>query len=129
MFDITFTAAGEQIGLTQDININAWSPGDVVEAMAEITVENPVNLRAVRLYMRANGSIGGTGAAIETMDMLPVNRTGPDETFSMPVRTQRIVIPAFDAKTWLTFNLRAIASRAGSYKLRVKNLRVVKVVA
>lgn len=125
-----FLAANDVVRLVSDIAIGNWSPGDIVEAYAEIEVVGAVNLRAVQLELSVSGTnSAGVQVGQPTQDMNNGGSTvGPDEDYVLFERTRVIQISAAMAtKAFMSVGLRGIAAQAaaeGATSIRVRRLVV-----
>jgi hypothetical protein len=103
----TFTAAGEEVRLVQDVAIGLWSPGDIVQGHAEVAVDaGSVNLASVMAYVQANGTIGGNGVAATAMDGYAGAGMGATttEAYKVNLSTEKLNVPNYDVKSWITFH-------------------------
>jgi lysophospholipase L1-like esterase len=123
----TFAAAGDEVNIHQDAAIGNWSPGDIVQASAEVSVDSgSSNLAGVYLYVQANGSGNGTSAQT-AMDGYCVGLgAGPTTAYKTYLLTEKLVIPNFSTKTWLTCHVKAVAAGAGSATVRVRRVQLRK---
>jgi len=126
----TFLAANDVVRLVSDIAIGNWSPGDIVEAYAEIEVIGAVNLRAVQLEVSISGTNSGGGQVGQpTQDMNNgASTVGPDEDYILFERTRVIQIsPAMTTKGFMSVGLRGVAAQAaaaGATSIKIKRLVV-----
>lgn len=124
----TFGAANEEIRIQQDVALANWSPGDIIRATAEVSVDaGSSNLAGVYLYLQCNGT-GDPGSlgAQTAMDMYPQTAQGPTETYTISLETESLQIPAYTTKSWVTMYVRAISSGAGSATVRVRRASIRK---
>lgn len=125
-----FLAANDVVRLVSDISIGNWSPGDIVEAYAEIEVVGAVNLKAVQLEVSISGTnSGGVQVGQPTQDMNNgASTVGPDEDYILFERTRVIQIPtAMTTKAFMSVGLRGIAAQAaaaGATSIRIRRLVV-----
>jgi hypothetical protein len=125
----TFAAAGEEVRVVQDIAIGLWNPGDILEAHAEVAVDaGSVNLASVMLYLQANGTIGGSAAPITAMDGYSAAGMGSTttEAYKVNLSTEKLIVPNYDVKSWVTMHVKAIGSGAGSATFRVRRATAKK---
>ena len=126
VIDATFTAAGEEIRLYQDVNIANWLPGDIVEVYADVQiVGNPTCLASVALYLGHNTGSGGT--TYDSFDLLHgvTSEAGPDHAMSLPLKTRPYVLnPTVGAGPFLTARARIYSSGAGTAQIIVKQMGV-----
>ncbi len=130
-----FLAANDVVRLVSDIAIGNWSPGDIVEAYAEIEVVGAVNLRAVQLELSVSGTnSAGVQVGQPTQDMNNgASTVGPDEDYILFERTRAIQISAAMAtKAFMSVGLRGIAAQAaadGATSIRIRRLVVNRLTA
>jgi hypothetical protein len=125
----TFTAAGEEVRVIQDIAIGLWNPGDFVQAHAEVFVDaGSVNLAGVQLYLQANGTIGGNAAPVTTMDGYCSGSMGTTttEAYKVNLSTESLAIPNYDVKSWVTLHIKAVGSGVGTATFRVRRATAKK---
>jgi hypothetical protein len=125
----TFTAAGEEMRVVQDVAIGLWSPGDIVQGHAEVAVDaGSVNLASVMVYVQANGTIGGNGVAATAMDGYSGAGMGATttEAYKVNLSTEKLNVPNYDVKSWITLHIKAIAAGAGSATFRVRRATAKK---
>lgn len=123
----TFAAAGDEINIHQDATLANWSQGDIVQASAEVVVDSgSSNLAGVCLYIQANGS-GNGFAAMTAMDGYCTGLgAGPTTGYRTFLLTEKLVIPNYATKTWLTCHVKAFASGVGSATVRVRRVQLRK---
>lgn len=124
----TFAAAGEEVRIVQDVAIGNWSPGDILNASAEVIVDaGSVNLAGVTLYVQANGKIGATDTPVTAMDGYCTG-TGATtkEGYALSLRTENLPVPAYTTKSWVTVHVKAVASGAGSATIRIRRAQAHK---
>lgn len=125
-----FLAANDAVRLVSDIALANWSPGDFIEAYAEIEVTGAANLRAIQLEVSVNGTnSSGVQVGQPTQDMNNgASTVGPDEDYVLFERTRVIQIsPAMTTKAFMSIGLRGIAAQAaaaGATSIRIKRLVV-----
>lgn len=125
-----FLAAGDVVRLTSDITLANWSPGDIIEANAEIEVYGASNLKPIQLELSTNGT-NSSGAQVgpQTQDMnVGASTVGPDEDYILFQRTKVVQIPTtMTNKAFMAVGLRCIAAQAaaaGATSIRLKRLVV-----
>lgn len=122
----TFTAANEEVRITQDVALNLWNPGDILQAEAELVVDaGSTNLAGVYLYLQCNGS-GNGFASYTAMDLFPLTAAGTSEGYKVMMQTEKLLIPNYTTKSWVTCYIRAIAAGAGGATFRVRRATVRK---
>ncbi|MEG3084814.1 hypothetical protein U1707_14265 [Sphingomonas sp. PB2P12] len=125
-----FLATNDVVRLVSDIAIGNWSPGDIVEAYAEIEVMGAINLKAVQLELSISGTnASGVQVGQPTQDMNNGSSTvGPDEDYILFERTRVIqVSAAMTTKAFMSVGLRGIAAQAaaaGATSIRIRRLVV-----
>lgn len=130
-----FLAANDVVRLVSDIAIGNWSPGDIVEAYAEIEIVGAVNLRAVQLELSVSGTnSAGVQVGQPTQDMNNgASTVGPDEDYVLFERTRVIQISAaMTTKAFMSVGLRGIAAQAaadGATSIRIRRLVVNRLTA
>jgi hypothetical protein len=126
----TFAAAGDEVNVHQDIPTNLWNGGDILQSHAEVVVDaGSVNLCGAYLYLQANGTVAGSNVAITAMDGY-VNGTQHGATstegFKLNYSTEKLIVPNYDVKSWVTAHVKVIGSGAGSATVRVRRFGVRK---
>jgi hypothetical protein len=126
----TFAAAGDEVNVHQDIPTTLWNAGDILQSHAEVVVDaGSVNLSGAYLYLQANGTIGGSSVASTAMDGY-VNGTQHGATstegFKLNYSTEKLIVPNYDVKSWVTAHVKVVGSGAGSATVRVRRFGVRK---
>jgi hypothetical protein len=126
----TFAAAGDEVNVHQDIPTNLWNGGDILQSHAEVVVDaGNTNLCGAYLYLQANGTISGAGVAQTAMDGY-VNGTQHGATttegFKLNYSTEKLIVPNFDVKSWVTAHVKVVGAGAGSATVRVRRFGVRK---
>jgi lysophospholipase L1-like esterase len=126
----TFAAAGDEVNVHQDIPTTLWNNGDVLQAHAEVVVDaGSVNMCGAYLYLQANGTIGGNGVATTAMDGY-VNGTqhgvNTTEGYKLNYSTEKLIVPNYDVKSWVTAHVKVVGAGAGSATVRVRRFGVRK---
>jgi lysophospholipase L1-like esterase len=126
----TFAAAGDEVNVHQDIPTNLWNAGDILQSHAEVVVDaGSVNLCNAYLYLQANGTIGGTQVATTSMDGY-VNGTQHGATttegFRLNYSTEKLIVPNYDVKSWVTAHVKVVGAGVGSATVRVRRFGVRK---
>jgi lysophospholipase L1-like esterase len=121
----TFTAAGEEVRLIQDVVPANWSPGDILQASAEVVVDaGSSNLAGVTLYMQSNGSGAPDGrTAVTAMDGYcsgPGWGAATTEGYKVNLQTEKLPVPLYTTKSWVTCHLKAVGAGAGSATIRIR---------
>ena len=128
----TFTALNDEVNVHQDVAIANWSPGDILQASAEVVVDNASsNLAGVYLYLQANGTGNGFGA-VTAMDGYCQGTgwgAGPTEGRKYLFETEKLIVPNYTTKSWVTAHAKAIGAGAGSATMRVRRFQVRKLLA
>lgn len=126
----TFTAAGEEVNVHQDVPTTLWFPGDVLQAHAEVAVDaNSVNMCGAYLYLQANGTVAGQNVAITAMDGYvngTQHGTNTTEAYKLNYSTEKLIVPNYDVKSWVTAHVKVVSSGAGSATVRVRRFGVRK---
>lgn len=126
----TFAAAGDEVNVHQDIPTTLWNNGDILQSHAEVVVDSgSVNMCGAYLYLQCNGTISGTGVAATAMDGY-VNGTqhgvNTTEGYKLNYSTEKLIIPAYDVKSWVTAHVKVVGAGAGSATVRVRRFGVRK---
>jgi lysophospholipase L1-like esterase len=117
---MTFAAAGDTFALVQDWPIAAWGPGDIIQASGEIAIDDATGLAGAQLYLQANGSGNGLGART-TMDLSPIDSSqATTGALKISLLTEKLVVPAYTTKTWVTQHFEFRASKAGTVTARIR---------
>jgi len=117
---MTFTAPGDTFTLTQDWPIANWSPGDVVQAGGEVSIDNAAGLSAATLYLQANGT-GNGFAGRSTMDLAAIdNSQFATGALKLPLLSEKLTIPNYTTKSWVTQHFEFKASAAGTVTARIR---------
>jgi lysophospholipase L1-like esterase len=126
----TFTAAGDEVNVHQDVPTTLWNNGEILQSHAEVVVDaGSVNLCGAYLYLQANGTIGGSSVAITAMDGY-VNGTQhgvtTTEGFRLNYSTEKLIVPNYDVKSWVTAHVKVVGAGAGTATVRVRRFGVRK---
>jgi lysophospholipase L1-like esterase len=115
---ITPSAIGDGFALTQDWNLNNWSQGDIIQAGAEVVLDDATNVAGAYVYLQANG----TGiSAKTTMDLLNISNTAfATGQVKMSLLTEKLQIPQFTTKSWVTMHVEFIAAVAAPFTVRIR---------
>jgi len=105
----TFAAQADYGRIFQDVNPANWDNGEIVEAVAKVTVNSPNNLATV--YLNAQANIGGTSYDNMCLNS-PAAQMGPDEAYTVTLKTRPFLLPA-GSKGWLSCALWAQGYGAG----------------
>jgi lysophospholipase L1-like esterase len=121
----TFTAQGEEVRLVQDVVITNWSPGDIIQASAEVAVDaGSTNLAGVTCYVQANGSGSPDGkTAVTAMDGYCAAAgwgAVTTEAYKVNLQTEKLPVPLYSTKSWVTCHLKVVGAGAGSATVRVR---------
>lgn len=125
-----FLAANDVVRLVSDITLANWSPGDIVEAYAEIEVYGASNLKPIQLELSTSGTnSSGVQVGPPTQDMnVGASTVGPDEDYILFERTKVVQIPTtMTTKAFMSVGLRCIAAQAaaaGATSIRIRRLVV-----
>lgn len=130
VLNCTFTAAGDEVNVHQDLANANWNAGDILQAHAEVVVDaGSVNMCGAYLYLQANGTIGGSGVAQTAMDGY-VNGTqhgvNTTEGYKLNYSTEKLIVPNYDVKSWVTAHVKVVGAGAGSATVRVRRFGVRK---
>lgn len=125
----TFSAALDEGRLQQDVAIGNWNPGDILQASCEVVVDSgSSNLAGVCLYLQANGS-GNGFSSVTSMDgycMTSGWGAVTTEGYKMYLQTEKLVVPNYTTKSWVTTHLKVVGAGSGSATARVRRFNVRK---
>lgn len=115
---MTFAAAGDSFSLVQDWTLANWSQGDIIQGGAEVSIDDATNLAGAYAYLQANG----TGASpLTTMDLANIeNVSFTTGALKIPLLTEKMTIPQFTTKSWVTQHYSFIASAASTVTVRIR---------
>jgi lysophospholipase L1-like esterase len=122
----TFAAAGDAFRVYQDITLANWSPGDILQAQADISADaGPI--AQIYQYLTANGNDGAAISAT-TMSMVGIsNAQITTEALKHSLITEKMTIPPMTvSKGFATMYLRIFGSAAGSATVRLRKVQVKK---
>lgn len=120
---ITFTAASQRFTLYSESANQNWAAGDTIYGYAKAELLSGTVAECVCLYMENNFD-GSTKLFTDGLSML--NKTGPNEAFSVDLRTIDWLIPALTTKGWLAPSVRVYSTGAGTVNVRIWYMGVAR---
>jgi hypothetical protein len=122
----TFSGAGDAFQLTQDWVLASWNFGDPIYAGCEVSIDDCTGLAGATMYLQAAGNSGGTSST--TMDLLPLSSTPKlfnqftTGALTIPLLTERMVIPTWTTKSWVTERVIFFGAAATTVTVRVRKM-------
>jgi hypothetical protein len=120
----TFSAAGDEIRLFQDITLANWSQGDILQGQANIAVDASANLAAAYAYLSA---VGDSTTNVTTLGLVNLaNNSATSEAYTVAQFTEKMTVPNVTVKNFATFRVVIVGAAAGSTVVRIRQATVRK---
>ena len=122
----TFSGAGDAFHLSQDWVLANWNFGDPIYAGCEVSIDDCTGLAGVAMYLQVAGN-GGT-ANLTTEDLMPLFTTPKlfnqftTGALTIPLLTERMVIPTYTTKSWVTERVVIFGAAATTVTVRVRRM-------
>lgn len=117
---LTFAAAGDTFALVQDWPLANWSAGDIIQAGGEVSIDNATGLAAASLYLQSNGSGNGFGAKVAGDVVAIDNSQFATGAVKYSMLSEKLVIPNYTTKSWVTQHFEFKAAAAGTVTVRIR---------
>jgi len=122
----TFGAAGEEASLYQDTPNANWNVGDIIQGSVEVVVDaGSTALAGAYIYVQCNGT-GNSFSSKTTMDLFPNTAVGTSEGYRVSQLTEKLVIPNYTTKSWVTTRLKILGGAPGTATVRFRRAGLKK---
>lgn len=125
VIDASFTAAGSQVRLFQDVPAANYLPGDVVQGVAVVeVVGNPTGLAALMLqFAQSTGAGGSVSEGYSLYGPVGAGQIGIDRPARLTMQTRPFVLqPVVGNGPYLQLSLRAVTAGTGGAKFVVRQM-------
>lgn len=125
VIDASFTAAGSQVRLFQDVPSAHYQPGDVVQGVAVIDVQGtPTGLAALMLqFVQSTGAGGSVTEAYSLYGPVGAGQVGIDRAARLTLQTRPFVLQgAVGSGGYVQLSVRAVAAGTGAAKFVVRQM-------